>query len=159
MSVELHDWLIDKAPGLGAVFIAMCSLLYSWISARKTAVRSRQPVLVLEYADDGWHVENVGNGPAIDILLAFRGDKTPWKCPLRIPPLAKDAKYHIKELGKLSVRHLGASYSDSSHHWYSTRSVNDKNVVERGRTLPSFADSEISRHWRKVSFEHHVDLV
>jgi hypothetical protein len=159
MSDALRAWLLDKAPGLGAAIIATCSLFYSVYSARRTAVRSRQPDLVFEYADDGWYLENVGNGPAINILLAFRGDKTPWKCPLRIPPLAKDAKYHIKELGRLSVRHLGASYTDSSGHWYSTLSVNDENVVERGRALPSFDDSEISRHWHKVSFEDHGELV
>jgi hypothetical protein len=161
MSEVLRAWLLDKGPSLGAVFIAMCSLLYSVISARRTAVRSSQPVLVFEYADDGWHVENVGNGPAVNILLAFRGrgDNTPWKCPLRIPPLAKDAMYHIKELGKLSVRHLGASYTDSYSRWYSTLSVDDENVVTRGRSLPSFDDSEIIRSWQNVSFEHHVDLV
>jgi hypothetical protein len=158
MSVELHNWLIDKAPGLAAAVIAMGALGFSILSARRTAVRSRQPVLVFEYADDGWHVENVGNGPAINILLAFRGDKMPWKCPLRIPPLAKDAKYHIKELGNLSVRHLGASYTDSSRHWYSTLSVNDENVVKRHRKLPSFKDSEITRHWHGVSFEDHAEL-
>lgn len=158
MSDWLSDWLWDKAPGLGAVVIAMSSLGYSVFSARRTAFRSRQPVLVFEYADDGWHLESVGNGPAINILLAFRGDDMRWKCPLRIPPLAKDAKYHIKELGNLSVRHLGASYTDSSRRWYSTLSVNDENVVKRGRKLPSFKDSEIARHWHNVSFEDHVEL-
>jgi hypothetical protein len=158
MNNELRAWLIDKAPGIGAVVIATSSLVYSMVSARRSAARSRQPVLVFEYAEEGWHVENVGNGPAINIYLAFRGDKTPWKCPLRIPPLAKDAKYHIKELGKLNVRHLGSSYTDSSGHWYSTLSVNDENVVKRGRALPSFKDSEISRHWHGVIFKD-PDLV
>ena len=150
MNNELRAWLIDKAPGMGAVVIASGSLVYSMISARRSAARSRQPVLV-EYAEDGWHVENVGNGPGINIYRAVRCDKTPWKRPFRIPPLAKDAKYHIKELGKLNVRHLGASYTDSSGHWYSTLSVNDENIVKRGRALPSFKDSEIVRHWHGLS--------
>jgi hypothetical protein len=159
MSDVLRACLLDKAPSLAAALIATCSLWVSIRLAKKTAVQSRRPVLVFEYADDGWHLENVGNGPAINICLAFRGDNTPWKYPLRIPPLAKDAKYHIKELGKLNVRHLGASYTDSSGHWYSTLSVNDENVVKRGRTLPSFKDSEITRHWHKVSFEDRGDVI
>lgn len=159
MNNELRAWLIDKAPGIGAVVIATSSLIYSIVSAKTTAARSRRPVLVFEYADDGWHLENVGNGPAINICLAFRGDETLWKYPLRIPPLAKDGKYHIKELGRLNVRHLGASYTDSSGQWYSTLSVNDENVVKRGRALPSFKDSEVTRHWHGAHFDDRGDVV
>lgn len=159
MSDVLRAWLADKATSLVAVFIATLSLVFSMLFAKRTEVRSRQPVLVFEYSDDGWYLENVGNGPAINICLAFRGDNTAWKYPLRIPPLAKDAKYHIKELGKLNVRHLGATYTDSSRHWYSTLSVNDENVVKPGRALPLFDDSEITRHWHGASFEDRGDVV
>jgi hypothetical protein len=158
MSDWLHHLLLDNASGLVAAVIATFALLFGIYSARKTAVRSIQPVLVFEYAVDCWYVENVGNGASINILLAFRGDNMPWKCPLRIPPLAKGAKYRIKELGKLSVRHLGASYTDCFRRRYSTLSINDENVVKKGHALPWFVDSKIKRHWGNVSFEEQVDL-
>ena len=155
----MTKWLLENAVSISAIIIAAISLFTSIFFSRRSEIRARRPVLIFEYSEDGWHVENVGNGPAIDILLAFRGDNTPWKCPLRIPPLARESKYKIKELGRLNVRHLGANYSDSAGYLYSTLSVDDKNTIEQGNKLPVFKDSEITRHWSNASFKDQKDVV
>lgn len=158
MSADHPIWLIDNATSIAAVIISVVSLTWTIISSQRTEVRSRRPVIVFEYANEGWCVENVGNGPAIEILLAFRGDETPWKYPIRIPPLAQGARYQIKELGSLNVRHLGASYRDSAGDYYSTLSVNDRNIVKHGRALPDFKEDEIIRHWHGINLQDKVEV-
>ncbi len=84
MSNDMNSWLVENAISVVAVVVAIVSLATSIVLARRTEIRGRKPVLLLEYSEDGWHIENVGNGPAIDILLAFRGDDTSTRFNLGI---------------------------------------------------------------------------
>jgi hypothetical protein len=59
---------------IASVAIALASLTVNFGLARRAAVRARKPVLVFvdEPARGAWVLHNVGNGPALNVLVAQR---------------------------------------------------------------------------------------
>ena len=135
-----------------AVIVSVVSFGLSYAQSRNTAVASVMPVLAFVYDGQvGWTLQNIGNGPSINITVAQRDEKSGWQSPVRLPPLAKDGKLELKWLGHSNVRFLGADYSDFQGRRYSAVSVDDISANRDAHVLPVWRDDEIQRYWEQES--------
>ena len=115
------------------------------------------PVLVFEYdGRRGWLLRNLGNGPALNVLVAEKNVQGPkrgeWFGPVRVPPMGRGAEYVLDWLGHEGESGLGATYDDfvgpeEGGYSYTTLCGNDLSRVREGREF-SFPEQEITAHWK-----------
>jgi hypothetical protein len=127
---------------------ATVSILVTIWYTRRTALRNMRPVLVFVYQEDGWHVQNVGYGPALDVIFARKPREGEWYDPVRLPPLAKDRDIHLEWTDHDNIHSFGVSYRDVEGRQYTSTCSNDLNRISQGRKLPEWSEEKIHRHWR-----------
>ena len=78
-----------------AVAISIVSFVITRAQARKAERFGRRPALVVRSNKQRteWKIENIGNGPALDVILLQRVDEE-WN-PLRMPELPADGSAPI----------------------------------------------------------------
>jgi hypothetical protein len=128
------------------VVVSALALVVSFFGYRLTAVRGVKPVLVIVYRESGWQVKNIGNGPALDVIVAERPEGGTWAHPMRVPPLAKDAELDLV-LDDPNVKWIGARYSDIDGRVYSSECSEDLTRVVEGDRFPHWPDQQILRDW------------
>jgi len=128
--------------------IALVSFVLNYGLARRAAVRARKPVLVFVDAPEQgtWVLQNVGNGPALNVLVAQRQDGK-WFNPVIVPPLSVDSSYPLKWLGRVNSTGLGATYSDFENTLYTSTTGGERSRTYVGNRLPTWSDREVRRHW------------
>ena len=129
------------------VLSALSFAVNLWVGRRAT-IRGRKPVLVfIDELDASWTIRNIGNGPALNVLVAQR-QSGQWFNPVRVRPLAKDQTEPLAWLGGANDTGLGAMYSDSEGMKYTSTLGNEVAVSYEGHRLPNWkAESEIRRYW------------
>jgi hypothetical protein len=133
-----------------SVAIAGGSFVVNLWLGQRAAVRARKPVLV--FVDDPerqcWVLHNVGNGPALNVLVAQR-QSGQWYNPVRVPPLGKDSVVLLTWLGRINTAGLGATYSDFGDRRYTSTLGGERSRTYEGNRLPDWSDSddEIRRYW------------
>lgn len=131
-----------------AIIVALISLTVSTWSGLRAIIVGMRPVLVFEYdSDEGWVLYNIGNGPALNILVAQKRVKGGWFNPVRIPPLPKEGKFLLGWLQHVNDTGLGSCYEDFKARAYSSICGNDLSRVYNGLKLPRWNEKEIGRHW------------
>lgn len=143
------DW--KQYASVAALLVSIGSCSASLSMSRHTAITAIRPVLVFHFdLKNGWAIQNVGNGPALDLLVAMKTkDSVAWSHPLRVPPLAKDGEFGLLKWNVyVSARTLGVTYRDIQGRAYSTTCTNDRSSVHDGYSLRSWPDEEITRHWQ-----------
>jgi hypothetical protein len=128
--------------------------------------RSRIPVLVfLLEPDRGWILRNVGNGPALNIVVARKashGD-APWLDPTRVPPIARDGELVLGWLVPGNdVAVLGATYQDflgadtsRAGRTYTAICAYSLSSVRPGRRLPAWSMDETEPDWIRLRQVRH----
>ena len=142
------DW--KKYIAVTALVVSIISFTLTYRLSRQSAVTSVRPVLVFEYSHkDNWGVRNVGNGPALNVIVAKKTDTTDWYNPVRIPPLAKDGQFSLADwlYDDPNVRTLGAYYCDIVQRKYSSTCTNDLSEIHKGNKLKDWPEKEIKKHW------------
>jgi len=91
-----------------AAIVSVISLVSSGYMFVRSHIVSMKPVLVFtqDTADDGnerWFLCNVGNGPALNVVVAKRDDGGEWKEYTMVPTLARDTNSKI-ELGGFEIQ-------------------------------------------------------
>lgn len=146
------DW--KQFVSVAALIVSIISFSLTYSFSTKSAITSVRPVLIFEYSQqDGWSVRNVGNGPALNILIAMKDDTSDWKMPVRIPPMQKDGRFSLHWVGHLNIRTLGASYTDIAERTYSSTCVDDLSNTYDGNKLEQWVESDITAHWKVGSPE------
>jgi hypothetical protein len=143
------DWKQYVSVAALVVSIGSCALSYNL--SRSSAITSVRPVLTFQFdVNSGWSIRNVGNGPALDVLVAMKTDDgTDWTQPMRIPPLSKDGEFGLQKWGVYTnARTLGATYTDIQRRTYSTTCTDDLSAIHEGNALRVWSDAEIRRHWK-----------
>lgn len=141
------EWKDVLSPGIAA-FAFLISVLAFRLN-KQVAALSRKPVLVFIYDNTrGWILKNVGSGPALNVIVAKRRDE--WFCPVRVPPMGKDAEFiplwldHVNDVG------LGATYTDSENKPYTSITANDWTKMYEGTRFGPWRDEQkIGRHWEE----------
>jgi hypothetical protein len=65
------------------------SLAISYWHNRQSAITGRKPVLTFAYDDKtGWVLQNIGNGPALNVIVAQKEIGGQWFNPVRAPPVS-----------------------------------------------------------------------
>jgi hypothetical protein len=138
----------DELISVLALTVSMFFVAISIWNARRARVRAVQPVLVFQYdSTEGWLLQNVGNGPAIDVVVAERLPGHQWAHPVRIPPLSRDGRFRLRWLDHTNVTQLGVACSDADGQHYSSVCARDRTTIQRGRCMPTWSDDEIGVHW------------
>ena len=111
--------------------------------AKRAVTRSVRPVLVFvcEVRDKVWCVENVGTGPALDVLVAEKDrDEQPWARFKRVPPLPKDGKIRLRSAPSF----LAVTYHDAENHAYSTICSGYRNQLQKGHVFDEPDENQIA---------------
>jgi hypothetical protein len=128
---ELLAWI----PVLVSVFAVLV--------AKRAVTRSIRPVLVFvcEVRDEVWCVQNVGAGPALDVVVAEKDrDEQPWARFRRVPPLPKDGKIHLRSAPSF----LAVTYHDAENNAYSTICTGYRNRLQTGHVFDKPAENQIA---------------
>lgn len=134
-----------------AVAVSVSSLIFSIWTWNRSRVTSLRPLLIFEYdGTKGWLLRNLGNGPALDVIVAMRPIKGEWIKPVRVPPLSRDGLFLLEWLDHTNIHALGAIYVDLEHRRYTSTCANDLTNIVRGQHLKKWHESEIGRHWSQV---------
>jgi hypothetical protein len=136
------------AISLVSVTLALASFVVNLVVGHRAAVRARKPVLV--FVDDPeaecWVLRNVGNGPALNVVVAQRAAPR-WFNPVRVPPLGRETSFPLTWLGRVNVSGLGATYGDFEGRRYTSTLGAEVSRAYEGERLPRWREQEIRRYW------------
>lgn len=108
--------VISIIISIAAIAIATASYWHS----RLAAIASIRPILVfLRDKKKGWHVRNVGGGPALNVTIAKKPPKS-WSKPRIVPPIYSDDFVKLSWVPYHKVHELGATYKDFQGRIYSS---------------------------------------
>ena len=113
------------------------------IVANRAVTRSLRPVLVFvcEVRDKVWCVQNVGTGPALDVLVAEKDrNEEPWARFKRLPPLPKDGKIQLRSAPSF----FAVTYHDAENHAYSTICSGYRNRLQKGHVFDEPDENQIA---------------
>lgn len=144
-SIEI-DWrtLISAV----ALIISVATFVVSFLTGQRAEIRGRKPVLVFvdDPAEGSWVLRNVGNGPALNIVVAQRMDGS-WFNPVKVPPLGHETSFKLAWLGRTNDTGLGTTYVDFEGHAYTSTLGDEISRTFEGHRLPEWADDEVERYW------------
>jgi hypothetical protein len=130
-----------------SAFISLSSLLSSILIFRASFRASVRPVLVFEYEqNEGWHLKNIGQGPALNVIVSQHRDSE-WFHPVRVPPISKERSIaltwclHDNEFG------LGALYEDANGRKYTATCSNDLSSTKSGWRFGPWPERAIGKLW------------
>ena len=128
-----------------AIVVAIASFWHS----RRAAIASIRPILVFLYDNQrGWHVRNVGDGPALNVNIAKRQPGGSWSQPVRVPPIDSGDFFPLFWVLHDNVHQFGTTYEDFKARIYSSICAKDLTSLSRGRKLPSWSEEDIQAHWK-----------
>jgi hypothetical protein len=133
---------------LASLAVAAASFAVNFWVAHRAAIRARKPVLVFvdDPERDSWVLQNVGNGPALNVLVAqLQGGN--WFNPVLTPPLATGAAFPLQWLGRINTTGLGATYSDFEDRRYTSTLGGERSRTYEDGRLPEWPDEAIRRYW------------
>lgn len=152
MKMDAVSFLVSAC----AVALSGFSLWIGTRHERSAEQRSRMPVLVFQYdGRRGWLLRNVGNGPALNVVVACKLVEGPergkWFRAVRVPPLSRDGEMLLAWLKHEGKHGLGATYEDflgrgQGGRAYTTTCGNDLSDVVEG-SLFKFAENDITAEW------------
>jgi hypothetical protein len=132
-----------------ALVVAILSFaLPFWHSWRSHKAEIR-PILVFLYdTDKGWHIRNVGDGPALNVLVVRKQPQGQWREPVRVPPVSSGDSFQLRWMKHTNTDQLGASYEDFEKRPYSSVCRKDLTDIDDGNILPRFEPETITAHWQ-----------
>lgn len=137
-----------------SVIISIFALTFSVASfavnlrvGQLSAIRGRKPVLVfVDEPDRCWVLQNIGNGPALNVTVAQR-QAGHWFNPVRVRPLGKDGANNCDWLGRVNDTGLGVTYSDSEGRRYTSTLGGEILHTYEGDRLPKWGEATIEKYW------------
>jgi hypothetical protein len=130
-----------------AIAVSLGSVAVTIFIYQRTAMAARKPVLIFEYSKDGWLLRNVGNGPALNVVVARKNPGADWFDPVRVPGFATDGLMRLHWCAHDNEHGLGASYEDSASKPYTATCGDDLSRVFDGNRLPAWA--RVDQHWKR----------
>jgi hypothetical protein len=134
----MADWAA-VVVSLLAFVVAVGSFVVAYVTER----RSRMPVLQFVWLHEQgvWALDNVGSGPALNPIVA-EADRTAlttsvkevWQRPILIPSIAAGGRAILPWATTTGA--LGASYTDATRFFYTTKCGGDVSIFFVGLHLP-----------------------
>jgi len=124
---------LTEATSLLLSTIAIAISVITFSRTQKTVI---MPVLVfVQKAENIWHIENVGKGPAITVKIASKNKEGKWDVVL-FSPIAAGATLNISILEKDTD--YGAVYTDIKGNIYSSIYTNNVNEFFEKNMFPEW---------------------
>ena len=131
-----------------ALTLACASFGYTVIATKGARISASKPVVVFEYSgSNGWSIKNVGNGPALDVVVSIRASNGAWENPVRVPPLGADSSIKLMYLAHTNVESLGARYADTNKRVYSSIVEKDQTQILEGNHFPEWSEAQVVALW------------
>ncbi|GAX59957.1 4-hydroxybenzoate polyprenyltransferase and related prenyltransferase [Candidatus Scalindua japonica] len=129
-----------------AIAVSIIAITVSYLSARKSRVIGLRPVLVFCFnTGSGWSVKNIGNGPALNTVLALLDADDRWISPEGIPSLGVNGEFVFGGFNtQIGIVGWGCLYTDISERPYSTIHKGNKTQIVKGSIFPAWNSDEIS---------------
>jgi hypothetical protein len=141
------------AVAILALVVSLGSLAFTVFKGRYDQIIGVKPALVFVYDHEtGWQIQNIGAGPALNILVAKKEDGInsmtgDWMQPVRLPPLKKDGVFSLHWDPHNNTHGLGATCEDMWARSYTTTCGRDLNRIRRGLHLRTWNEREIKAEW------------
>lgn len=149
-SVTMWNLLRRSVVSSLPLLFSSLALLVSFLGYRITAVRNVKPAIVVSYStESGWHLKNIGNGPALNVVVAQRHESGDWFCPVRVPPLGQDDQLHLAWMEHTNVRWIGATYTDIDGRNYSSECSDDLTRIRAGSVFPLWPEEQVGKAWQQ----------
>jgi len=131
------------------LFTTVISATVAWLVSLYSYRRNVRPVLVFtKRGQSTWHLENVGSGPAVNVLVSDSGKKGEWIAATRYHSIG--VKDRAELFGINYADSLGAKYSDINGKWYSSICIDSETTIYRKDVLPKweaiFTEHDLSSH-------------
>jgi hypothetical protein len=142
----------DEVAAL-ALVVSVGSFVFTVFKGRYDQITGVKPALVFVFDHkSGWDLQNIGAGPALNIIVAKKeggiaSSTGNWIQPVRVPPLKKDGAFPIHWDPQNNTHGLGATYEDMWARAYTTTCGNDLNVIRRRRRLRKWNKGEVVAEW------------
>jgi hypothetical protein len=134
-----------------ALVVSVISLVASSLLSMRTLRANIKPVVAVVYdGERGWIINNVGNGPALNIVVCQQLTGRRWVHPVRVPPMPVQGTFRLLWLENDNVHAIGVGYEDLHGKKYSSICANDLTTVRKGSGFPRWGENEIGRHWWKT---------
>jgi hypothetical protein len=130
-----------------ALALSDTSFIVTLVLTIKRDIGAIRPVLVFTYRSGvGWHIENIGNGPALDVVFhrLYRESVTQ---SVRLPTLAKGSEFVLHFAKHDSKQIFVATYRDADRRPYTSRSQHDVSTQTTGLAIQRPADPESLERW------------
>jgi hypothetical protein len=150
-----------------AIVVSLLTFAWTYWASQRTERRARMPILVLFPDQSGWRLENIGNGPALNIVIAQgRGVATPdhcielrrrvslrdgsapgesWCNPIHLRPMPAGGSQRVP--WRFSTTGVGVSYTDALGSVYTLRTSRHGSRLIEKQAIPAWNEQE----WRQLS--------
>lgn len=111
-----------------SLILSALALVITYVVSRNTERATARPVLVFSLRSEGvWQLQNVGNGPAVSILVGETGREQQWFNITNCYPLAAGASIDLPWLR--SANELAVVYTDIFQRQMTTHCASNRNTV------------------------------
>lgn len=129
-----------------AFTLAVVNFVVTLVLTRRRDIGAIRPVLVFTYKNEGWHIENIGNGPALDLIFhRLSGELITQK--VRLPALASGTTFYLHFARHDSKQTFVATYLDADGRRYTSRSQHDVSTSMKGFDVDRPLNSESLDRW------------
>jgi hypothetical protein len=132
-----------------ALSLSVTSFVVTLVLTIKRDIGAIRPVLVFTYRSGvGWYIENIGNGPALDLVFhrSYRESVTQH---VRLPTLAKGSEFLLHFAKHDSKQIFVATYRDADRRRYTSQSQHDVSTQTKGFAVQRPADpASLDRWWQ-----------
>jgi hypothetical protein len=146
-----HPMPITTVLTVISIVLSITSFVVTLILTIKRDKDAIRPVLVFTYRTGlGWHIENIGNGPALDVVFhrMYAGVLTQ---NVRLPTMAKSSEFLLHFAKHDSKQIYIATYRDAESRPYTSRSQHDVSTQSKGFTVQRPTDPEQLQRWWELS--------
>jgi hypothetical protein len=131
-----------------ALVLSVINFVVTLMLTMRRDVTAMRPVLVFTYRAEGWHVENLGNGPALDLMFhRLLGESVTQN--VRLSALGKGAAFCLHFARHDSKQIFVTTYRDVDGRPYSSRSRRDLSTTRKGFDVQrGDDDTSVQRWWQ-----------
>jgi hypothetical protein len=141
---------LQKYISVIAVVVSVTSIIISYTTSRKARITGVQPVLVFLFnRNTGYSLQNIGNGPALNIVYTVKDSRKGWTMPTRIPPLARDGVFLRIPPSPSPAAAFGCTYSDIKGRTYTTVLENEQIRISDRSPFPEWKAEDFAPHWKR----------
>jgi hypothetical protein len=128
-----------------AIVVSIIAITVSYLASRKSLIIGLRPVLVFCFnSGSGWSIKNIGNGPALNIVLALLDADERWISPEGIPSLGVNGEFVFGGFHtQIEIVGWGCLYTDISERSYSSIQKGNKTQIVKGSIFPAWNCDEI----------------